>query len=210
MNIKKTISVQFDRKNIIKKLRRNDIAVKIYFAFAVVLAVSGLLIGVIFIKLYKQNYIKSYTDLLVNQGKTISARIAKLSSKDRLEQFLRYSKYVDELENAENTDIWIVSNEDADEPLEEDYTNASLTDGSLTPEMYEVIKDAYKGKISSNASYDDVYGMTILRVAVPIRNKKNKEYTGKISAKGRVTFKGTNKVKIFLFLFIVLLYDILY
>lgn len=180
MNIKKTISVQFARKNIIKKLRRNDIAVKIYFAFAVVLAVSGLLIGVIFIKLYKQNYIKSYTDLLVNQGKTISVRIAKLSSKDRLEQFLRYSKYVDELENAENTDIWIVSNEDADEPLEEDYTNASPTDGSLTPEMYEVIKDAYKGKISSNASYDDVYGMTILRVAVPVYNKKNKEVNGAI------------------------------
>ena len=51
------------------KLGRNDISVRIYLSFVVVLAVSLLLTGAIFNYLYQRNYTRSYTELLTKQGK---------------------------------------------------------------------------------------------------------------------------------------------
>ena len=53
------------------KLGRNDISVRIYLSFVVVLAVSLLLTGAIFNYLYQRNYTRSYTELLTKQGKKI-------------------------------------------------------------------------------------------------------------------------------------------
>lgn len=43
-----------------------------------------------------------------------------------------------------------------------------------------VMEKAYKGQISSNAAYDQVYGMVILYVAVPVKNVKTKEVCGAV------------------------------
>ena len=56
------------------KLGRNDISVRIYLSFVVVLAVSLLLTGAIFNYLYQRNYTRSYTELLTKQGKKIARR----------------------------------------------------------------------------------------------------------------------------------------
>ena len=59
------------------KLGRNDISVRIYLSFVVVLAVSLLLTGAIFNYLYQRNYTRSYTELLTKQGKKIARRVSK-------------------------------------------------------------------------------------------------------------------------------------
>lgn len=161
-------------------IRNNDIVMKIYLSFTFVLVLTGLLTGVIFIRLYRQNYLRSYTELLTKQGHTISKRVSSFERNNRMRQFQKYSTYIDELENAEKTDVWILSNQEAESPLAVEYTNAEADDGNLTSEMYDVLKEAYKGVVSSNSSYDDVYGMTILRVAIPIYDKETDEVNGAV------------------------------
>ena len=142
-------------KKIIGKIKENDISLRIYLSFAFILVFTSILTGAIFIKIYEKNYIRSYTSLLTKQGKTIARRVAKFQDGKRENQFQKYSVYIDELERAEKTDIWIVSNKNAKEPLSD-------------------------GKIASNTAYDKVYGMVILYVAVPIKNIRSTEVSGAV------------------------------
>ena len=119
------------------KLGRNDISVRIYLSFVVVLAVSLLLTGAIFNYLYQRNYTRSYTELLTKQGKKIARRVSKFQYKKNIGQYEKYSVYIDEIESAENTDVWILSNHKAKNALKEDFTNAEMNDDNLTDEMYE-------------------------------------------------------------------------
>ena len=80
----------------------NDIIMKIYLCFTFVLLLTGLLTGIIFIRLYRQNYLRSYTELLTKQGRTIAKRVSKFERNGKLEKFQRYSTYIDEIENSEN------------------------------------------------------------------------------------------------------------
>ncbi|MCX4326060.1 MAG: ATP-binding protein [Lachnospiraceae bacterium] len=156
---------------------KNDVVAKIYLSFTFVLVLTSLLTGIIFIRLYRQNYIRSHAELLAKQGKKIAKRVARFERNGKIEQFLNYSTYIDEIESAENTDVWIISNENASRPLNKEYTSGTAS-GSLTDDMYDVIYKAYEGKISSSSSYDDIYGMAALRVAVPVFDKGTGEASG--------------------------------
>lgn len=161
-------------------IRRNDVVLRIYSSFALVLGLTGVLTGLIFMRLYEKNYIRSYTTLLSNQGELIAKKVAYFWEEGKEVQFQNYSEYIDELERAENNDMWIVSKEDAKHPLGDNFVNADISSGNLAEEMYTVLNDAYKGKVSANSSYDKVYGMVTLRVAVPVKLSKTKEVIGAV------------------------------
>ena len=167
-------------KKLIGKIKENDISLRIYLSFAFILVFTSILTGAIFIKIYEKNYIRSYTSLLTKQGKTIARRVAKFQDGKRENQFQKYSVYIDELERAEKTDIWIVSNKNAKEPLSDDYTNSEISRDVITNKMNDVLDCAYDGKIASNTAYDKVYGMVILYVAVPIKNIRSTEVSGAV------------------------------
>ena len=109
-------------KRLICMFRRNDIVIRIYLSFIVVLAVTVALIGIIFMRLYETNYMRSYTKTLSRQCSVIAGRVGKLAQKDRKARFSRYSADIDELQRADEIDVWIVSNEKAANPLTPDYT----------------------------------------------------------------------------------------
>lgn len=160
-------------KRILQILRKNDIALRIYLSFAIVLTLLAVVTGVIFLELYQRNYLNSYTATLHRQSKVIAGKVSRFAQKGKIEQFFKYSGYIDELEMAEETDVWIVSNKEARHPLGTDYTNAD-TD-SLTEEMYQVLDVAFQGKNANSSDFDPVYGMVILRVASPIYTDSNSQ-----------------------------------
>lgn len=149
-----------------RSLRDNDIILRIFLSFAFVLALSAVLIGVIFLEMYQKNYLNSYTEILGKQGEVIAKKISRFARRDKPGQFLKYTAYIDELEQAEETEIWIVSNENAQNPLGTDYINADISD--LTDEMYEVLDASFQGQVTSSSDFDRVYGMLILRMAIPV------------------------------------------
>lgn len=159
---------------------KNDIVIQIYLSFVIILTLTLILTGFIFVYLYQRNYIRSYTSLLTKQGKKIAGRVARFQANDNLQQYEKYSVYIDEIESAEQTDVWIVSNKHAEKPLGQEYTNAEVGDDNLTEEMYAILDDAFAGNVSSSSGYDRAYGMMILRVAVPIRDKETKTVIGSV------------------------------
>lgn len=163
-----------------KAIHKNDIAIRIYASFVFVLTITLVLTAIIFNRLYQKNYIRSYTELLTKQGKKISRRVARFRYNGNLKQYEKYSIYVDELEGAEQTDVWIVSNENGADCLEEEYTNASVGDDAMTAEMNKVLQGAFAGQMTASSSYDKAYGMMILRVAVPIYAVQTKEVIGAV------------------------------
>lgn len=68
-------------KRLICMFRRNDIVIRIYLSFIVVLAVTVALIGIIFMRLYETNYMRSYTKTLSRQCSVIAGRVGKLAAK---------------------------------------------------------------------------------------------------------------------------------
>lgn len=167
-------------KRILRTFRGNDIILRIYLSFAFVLALTAVLIGVIFMQLYQKNYLNSYTDTLNQQGEIISKKVSRFARKGKVEQFLKYSGYIDEMERAEETDVWIVSNEEAAHPLGEDYTNANINSLS-DAKMNQVLDAAFQGDTTSSSNFDKDYGMLILRVATPIYvDEETKEVCGAV------------------------------
>lgn len=153
-------------KHLMRMFRRNDIIIRIYLSFVVVLAMTVSLIGVIFLRLYENNYMRSYTETLSRQGAVIAKRVGKLAKNEKKDRFSKYAADIDELQRADEIDVWIVSNDKALRPLTADYTNADTV--SLTDEMYDVLEQAFRGKKAHNSNFDKIYGMMILRIAIPV------------------------------------------
>ncbi len=168
------------KKKFITFLQENDIILRIYLSFALILVFAALLIGVVFLRLYQKNYIKSYTTTLTQQGKTISDNVTTFFKNDKSSQFMKYSGYIDDLEKSEMTDIWIVTNKESSNPLTIDFTSADI-ENNMTSQMNEVLEKAFSGESASSSSYDKVYGMVILRVAVPVyESKSSKNVSGAV------------------------------
>lgn len=163
-----------------RMIQRNDVVLKIYTSFAFVLALTGVLIGMIFMNLYQKNYIRSYTKLLTKQGKIISRHVSRFSNNQNQAAFQKYNGYIDEIEQAENTDVWIVSNFEAEEPLKDDFINAEADEAVLSKDMVTTLEQAFQGKIASKSSYDKVYGMTTLCVSIPVKDRQTKEVSGAV------------------------------
>lgn len=153
-------------KHLMRMFRRNDIIIRIYLSFVVVLALTVSLIGIIFLRLYENNYMRSYTETLSRQGAVIAKRVGKLAKNEKKGRFSKYAADIDELQRADEIDVWIVSNDKATHPLTQDYTNADTE--SLTNEMYDVLEQAFQGKKAHNSNFDKMYGMVILRIAIPV------------------------------------------
>ena len=145
-------------KHLVHLFRRNDIAIRIYLSFVVVLALTVTLIGVIFLRLYENNYMRSYTETLSRQGEVIAKRVGKLAQKEKKDRFSKYAADIDELQRADEIDIWIVSNDKASRPLTEDYTNADT--GSLTDEMYDVMKQKSETAMEEAKAVERINSLT--------------------------------------------------
>lgn len=166
---------------LLRYLQKNDVVLRIYTSFALLLTLTGVLIGVIFMMLYEKNYVQSYVRLLSSQGKAISKRVSRFAYKEKPTGFAKYITYIDEMERAENTDVWVVTNKGAKKPLGDGYVNAQIEKTNLSADMVSVVEQAFLGKTASRSSHDKVYGgMTTLCVAVPVKDKGTKEVIGAV------------------------------
>lgn len=160
-------------KRILRYLRTHDISVRVYLAMVFLTTLTAILIGMIFMKQYRTSYLDSQINMLTQQGESISKRVTRFATAEKPTQFGKYNRYIEELESAEQTDVWIVSNEDSGDALSSEYTNAGT--GSITKEMTQILQKAFQGEQAHSSSYDQTYGMTILRVGLPIYARKDSD-----------------------------------
>lgn len=141
---------------------------QIFLYFAVILTVFAVLLGVIFMNLYRQNTLNTYEQQLKNQGIQLASNISTYVKNDDVSHYTSYLFSWEEMLLTENTDLWVISNPNVNEPMKKDFTNVTLEDMTLSEDMQSVIAKAFKGQVSSLSSYEELYLKPILRVATPI------------------------------------------
>lgn len=148
----------------------NSLFFQIFLYFATILTVFAVLLGVIFMNLYRQNTLTTYEQQLKNQGQQLANNISTYVNNDDISHYTSYLFSWEEMLLTENTDLWVISNPKASEPMKTDFANVNLEGMTISEDMESVISKAYDGKVSSLSSYDELYRKPILRVATPIHN----------------------------------------
>lgn len=148
----------------------NSLFFQIFLYFAIILTVFAVLLGVIFMNLYRQNTLATYEEQLESQGLQLANNISTYANNDDVSHYTAYILSWQEMLLTENTDLWVISNPKAKEPLKRDFSNVTLDNMSISEDMQSVISKACDGGTSSSTSYDELYRKHILRLATPIHN----------------------------------------
>ena len=105
-------------------LRKIFWRVGIYFALALVslTAVAGL----VFTRFNRHNIMGVYKEELKSIAQSVSERVSDAVTGDDSKDFFTYLSALKDFGEFRNTDIWILANPSADEPLDEAYTNVDV------------------------------------------------------------------------------------
>lgn len=136
-----------------------------YLSYACVLTISATLIGVIFMMVYKESTMQSYYTQLERQAKSISDRLTQYIID---EDYVSSVDYVQKVIELDDKDIWVISNETAENPLNEAMVNINFTGISLQKEYQTLIEKAFYG-YEEDTFYDEIHGDLRNVVALPIK-----------------------------------------
>lgn len=171
MNTKENKSSHQPSKNSSASIKIwNSLFFQIFLYFAVILTVFAVLLGVIFMNLYRQNTLTTYEQQLKTQGTQLANNISTYVNNNDISHYTSYLFSWEEMLLTENTDLWVISNQEAATPMQSAFTNVTLENMTISEDMQSVIEKACHGKTASLSSYDELYRKTILRVATPIHN----------------------------------------
>lgn len=153
---------------------RNRLFLKVYFNYAIMLTVFAVLIGIIFMKLYETNTMNGYKAKLEKQAKSISRRLqqAIMNDEDDKEKAKTYQEYLIILEELdyEETDIYTISNPNANIPMNKSLENVVLYDDvNLPKDATEVIEGVFSGQTMRRDGYYEQFGGVSAIVGEPIR-----------------------------------------
>ena len=148
----------------------NSLFFQIFSYFAIILTVFAVLLGIIFMNLYRQNTLTTYAKKLEAQGVQLASNISTYVNNNDVSRYTSYLFSWEEMLLTENTDLWVIASPDTSVALKSSFTNVNIEHMRLSEDMKFVISKACEGKVSSRSSYDELYQKTILRVATPIHN----------------------------------------
>lgn len=148
-----------------KMILHNKLFFKMYLSYACVLTISATLIGVIFMMVYKESTMQSYYTQLERQAKSISDRLTQYIID---EDYVSSVDYVQKVIELDDKDIWVISNETAENPLNEAMVNINFTGISLQIEYQTLIEKAFYG-YEEDTFYDEIHGDLRNVVALPIK-----------------------------------------
>lgn len=152
------------------KCRRlwNRLSFRLCVYFFLLLAVfSGLLVFT-FDGFYEKSSMDSYRQSQQEQAMRIAKHMAILVRENDKRGFIAYQDAIKSIENQETTDVWYVSNENSETPMDSGFSNVDMDDISLTPELSSVLNSAFAGETGFSIGYDKIYESSVVRVGSPI------------------------------------------
>lgn len=158
---------------------------RVFVYFGVVLIAFTALIGLLFTRFNRRNIIGAYKNQLSSLASGVATRTSKAVQNKESDIFLNYLKAIEDYEDAQDIDIWVVTNPKSEDSLSEDYTNVDISNVSISGDTKRILESAYKGKKKTYSDYDEIYQKTMLHVALPIRNNGG-DVIGAVLATGPV------------------------
>ncbi|MDF2542649.1 MAG: hypothetical protein K0S47_2367 [Herbinix sp.] len=153
----------------------NRLFFKLYLNYAVMLLVTAVMIGLIFVNLYKNFNMKNYTQQLKEQAENISD--------DMTNEFIitknydDFFSYYDIIENL-GLDIWTISKPNAVSPMDERMQTTSFDEISNSYVYSKMVNGAFNGE-PTNYNSNDIYEVPMIMVAVPVYGE-NLEIVGAV------------------------------
>lgn len=171
----------------------NRLFFKLYINYAVMLLVTAVLICLIFMKLYTDMTLKNSLEEMEDRAKVVSeyTRQAIVSNYTKQavgsEKTDDYLTFIGRLEEVNNWDIWIISNPNAVNPIDEKMENSlSFEEFRTTPALMDyvsILEDAFNGVPTQREPYyDEMDERQTIAVVYPIKGIDN-EIAGAVIVK---------------------------
>lgn len=152
------------------KCRRlwNRLSFRLCVYFFLLLAVFSSLLVFTFDSFYGKSSMNAYRESQQELAMRIAKHMAILVRENDKRGFIAYQDAIKSIENQETTDVWYVSNENSETPMDSAFSNVDMDDISLTPEMSSVLNSAFAGETGFSIGYDKIYESSVVRVGSPI------------------------------------------
>lgn len=139
---------------------------RVYFYFGIMLSLTSVMIGIIFMKLYEKNSIQSYQQ-------DIEKEIAAIV--DRTEEFIKndegaeiVASYQEVLETTFSGDIYILSNQNAQHPMDTRFANVKNNDNLIKSDFEDILMQVFGGESVHKIDYMKTYRSKVLIIGEPV------------------------------------------
>lgn len=160
----------------------NRLFFKLYRNYAIMLLITAILIGLIFMKLYSDMTMENNKKDMASQAEEIKAVAEEYIKGGNTKIFLDNLTF---LETTQNLDVYTISNPNAINRMNSDMENfASYEDFAAAPEykeLVEILNIVFKGEPVKKDYYDEAEERQTITVGYPIYN--NNEVVGAILIK---------------------------
>lgn len=153
----------------------NRLFIKMYICFAVVISVFAVLLGVLYMRMYRTATVEDYERQLRAKAVSVAFRCSKYFADKNPTEWLNYLIYLKELEG---TEIWSVSNPNAVNPLGTDMA-IGLDVASLSEDYVRIARRAFENRVEVKTSFSEYHECTVITVGVPVQGS-NGEIAGAI------------------------------
>lgn len=156
--------------------RFNNIFIRVYGSFAVLILLFAMILGIIFVRLYSSSN-KEY-------NKNNIVRIAQ-SAAERFrgymidEDYLECMSYLETFNELETTEIWSVSNPNVSRPMSKRFETINIEEIPVQDEYHELLDLAFQGKSEVKTFYSEMHGATAMAASVPLVGE-NQEVCGAV------------------------------
>lgn len=137
---------------------------RMYISFAAVIALFAVILGVLFMRMFKSATINDYQKELQTKTVNLANRCSKLNKNKQKSQWITNLITLQEVEGLE---IWLWSNKEAEEPLWPDLTE-DPDDTVLGQGYVDAVKACFSGEVQINTTYNSDKGYTALLCAAPV------------------------------------------
>lgn len=161
--------------------------VGIYFAVALVIMTA--VTGLAFTRFNRHNIMNVYKGELKSMARSISEQVTEAMVDNNSEDFSTYLSALKDFGELRDTDIWILANPSAEEPLGEEYTNVNISSLNVQEENTRAMLNAsFQGKTKSYSGYDSIYEKDMMHLATPVKNAKG-ENVGVVMVNGEMDYR---------------------
>ncbi len=143
----------------------NNLFLKTYINYALLVLVFAFLFGVIFLQLYRKSNTENYRIELEDKAQKIATRLGEGIKNDDITGSLEYLEILWDLQDDE---VWTISNKNAVYPMSEEMVSIDLADATLQKDYQYVITAAFSGKKEYRTFYSATHESTVIIVGVPI------------------------------------------
>jgi len=166
----------------------NRLFFKLYLNYAVMLLVTAILIGLIFMELYKETTMKDNRNQLKEQATAISDRMTEFI---KIEQYDDVLEYIKTLEEITGLDIWTISNPNVLDPMDESMETNSYEEFEDKEDYAVLIRSAFNNQRDEQTIDDEIYDVPTITVSEPIYGI-NREVVGALLLK--LTVEGQKEI----------------